>query len=484
MNKIAENIQKLKKSVKSTNGLYERAFVAIAGTFGLILVFLVPPLWGFDEISHFARVYQIAEGNVRPDLTGDVATHGGFIPKNLRDVGDYVIQDSINNTTRGVLDRKDVDSTEKYSEITSARPGEEKAVFTWSASYSPVAYVGQVAGVMIAKVFNGSIGNMIILSRIGGLLVYIGLIYAAIRIQPKGSKLKPLIFLVGLIPTALLQAATVTADSISIGLSILFISIFIVLLGKTKDDKYTKELLASLFVIALILPLTKVNYFLLSVAVLFLPAAIFMSKKAAIRAKVLVVAGAALLAIAWSKSINGVGAAPATQRQDGLPIDPMAQLMYTLTHPLDMVVVMIRTLMKYADSLFMSMHGAMGNNNFTVPAILIITMAFTILVATLYARDMFTKIRKYVWLMIVLSALSIGSVFLAMYLAFNPVGHSVIDGVQGRYFLPLLIPILAWLSLWIPFDIRISKRASQALFISVPLLVMIPTVVLYAMTLF
>jgi uncharacterized membrane protein len=32
-------------------------------------------------------------------------------------------------------------------------------------------------------------------------------------------------------------------------------------------------------------------------------------------------------------------------------------------------------------------------------------------------------------------------VWLAMYLAFTPVGSKVINGVQARYYLPLLLPI-------------------------------------------
>jgi hypothetical protein len=38
--------------------------------FGLLFVFLIPPLHGNDEIVHFPRAYHVAEGNLRVEYLG------------------------------------------------------------------------------------------------------------------------------------------------------------------------------------------------------------------------------------------------------------------------------------------------------------------------------------------------------------------------------------------------------------------------------
>lgn len=56
---------------------------------------------------------------------------------------------------------------------------------------------------------------------------------------------------------------------------------------------------------------------------------------------------------------------------------------------------------------------------------------------------------------LLLCAVVIGMIWLAMYLAFTPVGAGEINGVQARYYLPLLLPVFLCIC---PEQLRISIK--------------------------
>ena len=65
--------------------------------------------------------------------------------------------------------------------------------------------------------------------------------------------------------------------------------------------------------------------------------------------------------------------------------------------------------------------------------------------------------------MVLVVLLSVGMIFGTLYLSFSPVGFYIIDGVQGRYFLPLAFVGFAVLLRWIPLrvtgaDGRVAAR--------------------------
>ena len=53
---------------------------------------------------------------------------------------------------------------------------------------------------------------------------------------------------------------------------------------------------------------------------------------------------------------------------------------------------------------------------------------------------------KYRLINIALIIILIGGIFLAMYLYWTPTGNTIIEGVQGRYFLPVLLLLMAMLT--------------------------------------
>ena len=55
--------------------------------FGLLFVFLIPPLHGNDEIVHFPRAFHVAEGNLRVEHLG-YYDYGGQVPVQIKQLND------------------------------------------------------------------------------------------------------------------------------------------------------------------------------------------------------------------------------------------------------------------------------------------------------------------------------------------------------------------------------------------------------------
>ena len=67
-----ERIKKVKPS----------SFFAFTATlFGLLFLFITPPFQGPDEINHFYKAYQIADGHFTSEIKDDRL--GGHIPKSI-----------------------------------------------------------------------------------------------------------------------------------------------------------------------------------------------------------------------------------------------------------------------------------------------------------------------------------------------------------------------------------------------------------------
>lgn len=454
-------------------------FIVIAAVFGFIFVNITPPLWGIDESSHFARVYQIAHGDLIPDR--DTNNYGGLVPQNLIDLANYTTGDLLDNTNVGGPNaRKDVTNPEGYKQFTNAKFSNNQHQYIWSASYSPIAYVGPVIGTFIAKVFNFSIGHTILLARLGGLFVYIILVAISLYIL-RNSKIKWIIFTIALFPAVMFLASVVTADNIAIALSLLFVALFVRLQEKKLPGALFRKLFYSIILVSILLPLIKVNYIFISFGILFIPSRYFTSKLREVIKKGSVIVATVGLALLWSVVAKLSKDAPVTQRPDGKSVSSAEQVTYVLHHPLNFIGSFIKSVILNTDSYIQSSTVLMGWNWVVIPSVFVTLLILTIFLAMAYAkedvRELFTK--KTVIGLAILAVIGICSIFFALYVAFNPVGNTLIDGIQGRYFIPLIIPLLILISYFLPLKVSIQPKVVTWLFPIVSALCLTISVVYY-----
>lgn len=449
----------IKKLIKRIN---EPAilFIPIALVFGTLYATITPPLWGTDETSHFARVYQLSKGVILPPMEEN--NFGGKIPENLITLSDYVKQDLLDNRGGGSLSRKDITNRKKYQELGDVGFSKTQTQYIWSASYSIVSYTGSLLGVIVANIFGATINQAILFARIGALVVYAAVIFLTLWILRK-TKLKWIFFVLALLPISLYQASVVTADNVANGLALLLIALVMRLCIEGYENN-NKNLLYLAIATAILLPLVKINYIILSASLLVLPAYHIQYRKLRINLKYLGLVAATVCGVLWSLAVRVTAHGPVSQRPDGAPITPNKQLLFILSSPLKFMVVTARTVVHDIDSYLQSLLALIGWNYVTIPTAFILLLSISIFVAMLFAESDLEKIKREIFIVAGFSVLGMASIFVALYMAFNPTGYRVIEGVQGRYFLPFVMPVLLAIGVILPLEVKLKHKVAPYLF--------------------
>lgn len=461
----------LSQKVLHPERLHIVLFVAIGGVFGFVFVFATPAMRGPDEMAHFARAYQISEGHVLPQKIVDKDNFGGYVPQSALAVGQASYDDLVSSRSQ----HPDTIPKQLNKELLSAKLSTEKneLAFPGSASYAPVMYASPVAAIVTGRVLDLSIGVTLSLVRVYCLLTYLAIVALSLWVLRK-SALKWLVFVIALTPTALYQASVISTDGLLNALSFcLFSAIMWSFISAKPLTTFYKSIIGA---VAILLPLAKPNYALLSLGVLLIPGnKIAGNNKKALIYKGVVIASAVLVAAIWltisSKTTPYLGSVRGDGQ--GFLIDPANQLKYIVTAPLDFIVNMTRTLVQNETSYTKGVFNSSAPN---APIASVVGIACLALIAGLGFDAQ--KIRRRVLVFGALSAMIALSIFVSLYMIYTPLEKNIIDGVQGRYFLPLMPAIILSICVLIKIPIKIDARKSALLFSSgmfIVLLLSLPT---------
>lgn len=376
------------------------------------------------------------------------------MPDNFIELTNYRIKDILDDTGKtSVLNRKDVTDTSAYNKIGSQQFSSTESFTPIIANYSPVSYPGPIIAVLIGKLFKMSVLDTLLLSRILSLGIYILIVSFAIWLL-RDHRLRWLIFCLGLMPTAIFQASMTTADNILIALTILFFA-SLVSLYLSKNEKEKSIAKWALAISGILIPLTKINQLIISVLILFIPSHILGGKKKATKFKVLFTVIMFLLSAIWlylSSHAQGIA-----ERADHLPVIASEQLKMIVIDPLNYVLVISRTFVRFGDAYYKGMFATVSGNSIQVPIGIVLITSSLLLCVALYARNEIKKMKNIIIWLAALSVVYITSVFTALYLIFTPVGWKFVDGVQGRYFIPIVFSALTIIALYLPVEIKTNK---------------------------
>lgn len=462
---------------KYLNGLKEAhwLFLIIAIFFGVYYAKIVPPLWGLDEPSHFYRTYQIAHGHF-------LLSQNSLVPSNLVSLGDYTVGDLVDNNTGGIFNRADVRDEGAYIRYMNQPFSAEFVHPSETAGYAPIAYAGSSIGTAVAGMFGMKMGRTLLLARLGSLVFYVTIIFVAIWLLRR-SKLKWLFMIAALLPTSLFQGSVVSADGMLIATSLLFLSLLIVFMKKeTHDKRQQLWLWIGIIATAITLPLIKLNYIFLSSAIFLTPSEAFGKFKKfsiAIKSSIVLIGGA--IGLLWVKEMGGLSDSAPSLRSDGAIVSSTQQLSGVLHNPLHFLAACVRSLIQYGDNYINTLTTQVGWNYIGLPMIVTFIICGAIIIAAVYAKDELIALRKNFIAIGILSMIGTLSIFGALYLAFTPVGSKFVDGVQGRYMLPFLIPLVILIAAYLPLDIKIKKPIIPFIFTFVSTSVLIASVIFYTM---
>lgn len=451
-------------------------FLIISASLGALVAFTVPSLWGFDETSHFARVYMLSEGKFLPSQKAEM-------PANFNKIVWYAVADIGEEKQQDIFIRKDINNPLEYGKMLKEKFSAQQESAINPAGYSVVAYPLSVIAVAFTHLFDVSIGATILIARLAGLMTFILLVHMALYVLHRNGfkKVQWLVVCISLLPTTLFQAATLSADTIINGLAILFVALLIVTLKCQRDGTVIdRRYIAALTVISVLLPLIKVNYVFISMGIIFVTGSLIGGKKLSALLKGVVLIGSVALSLYLSFGMApGTTTQSVSPRPDGQSVSQVAQAKFVMHHPIDFLLATLKSLVSYGDAYIKEMTTTLAWNYVNLPLIFTIICIILILTAAFYARDEIIFMKKYFTMMTTFSLLGIGSIFLALYLAFTPVGKMLVDGVQGRYMIPFIMPIVATLAISINIRFLAKDRLMNSLMASSLLLITLGSILYY-----
>ncbi|MEI7918245.1 MAG: DUF2142 domain-containing protein [Candidatus Saccharibacteria bacterium] len=419
-------------------------YILILSLVGFALIFIIPPFQTPDEQTHLYRAYQLSEGHLIADHLSYGA--GGTLPTSLSDAF---------NKYSYLIFKPDNKVTLKYIRSTITAPlnstVRKETRFENTAPYPPLGYLPQVIGISIGRIISANPVILLYMARISNLLVWILGIWLCMKRQPK---LSLALFSFSLIPIVLYQASSASADVMA-SISAVFLTLEVFRITQS-DTLITKKERLVVLCVGVILSLCKFPYVLLVLLVLLIQNDKFKSKKSALIFKLLAV----LLPLSITSAWLVVSMSSFVNLQPG--VNTALQLHYILTEPINYIKVLFNT---YAttnsDGLYIQMFGQLGWLDTKLPFWSIIFSGLSVTIATISISIKPNRIKSFAKLGAIFVMIStILAITSLLYLTWNTPRSNIVEGLQGRYFIPFIGIIIFIIGGQLALSRQQSKKAS------------------------
>jgi uncharacterized membrane protein len=433
---------------------------AVAGVSVLYMAFVVPLGAAPDEAEHAFRAYQLSLGTLFPQIVS-CAKHPNLLPCKVHYPGHLVphrrVGGRISAALYQVFKRLGRGGGSHFNprvytrELGKALGGSATvyANFENTALYSPANYVPQTVVFWIGRELSMSVIATLLVARVVTGIVWAGLVTASVALVPRW---KWLFALVVLVPTALAQGPTLSADSMTLGLAALTIAYALRLAERGAPPRNAE--LAALGALGLLVGMLKAPLPLVMLAALVIVWPVLGRHRGRV-GRVAVIAIPAIVAAAWW-NVETDAAYFVPYRNAIFPpseqvyISQAGQAHYLLTHLYDVPALLWQTAVNGHLFRLDGVVGTLGPNPLTgsLPEwFALLWLALFVVLAVGSSEGVAPRWRLRLWLAGTVVAYVL-LVALALYLTWTAVGNGRIDGISGRYFTPaltLLIPLLAGL---------------------------------------
>ena len=417
----------------------EKLYVIIALIFGILFLILTPPFESPDENSHFKKAYQISNGNLYCKLKKNQC--GNYFPQ---DMLDYI---SEKDSFMGNREKKyyfssfvlDQYAQTNYDNMSFNQYSTNKAFF-------PV-YIPGALGIITAKIFSRIIGMnmissayMIQFARLFMLLATIAITYFAIKRTPIFKKS---FFTIALLPMLLFLSSMVTYDGIINAIFLLTLAIILDLIYQKKN--VDKKDIITLIICGVVLLNIKTVYFIIFVLMFLIPKEKFNVKNNKIKTAIIMILS--IIGISFIFRLPNYFTSVAKSELES------QQLSFIMHHPFDYIKILIKNIVSQRNFTMTTMVGVFGLLDTYLPFVAIFVIYVNIILTGLSdgIKENIKINLKTKLLLILYIIFVICSVYTSMYIIWTPyqlnvIGGGEIVGVQGRYFIPLLVPLMLLLS--------------------------------------
>ena len=298
-------------------------------------------------------------------------------------------------------------------------------MFSNTALYAPLSYLPCLAVSAVHKWL--PVQFEFYLMRFLNLVAYVVLGYFVIKKMPVARSAVSVILL---LPMSLSLGAAVTSDVMVIMCNFLWVAMLLDF--AFKKEKVTKFNILWLFVLAGILAICK-NYFFLIFLITLIPSNKYESKKSYYFTVIGVILFALTLSVWWGLRIKGLI----------IPLNPVAnqfeQLNLILQNPVSYAWIFVKSLLIKLPRIIITMIGVLGWQDTRLDFVTYAIIPVLFVCSIFCSNDEGCELKK--WQIILLScvfSLSFFCVATFMYLSWSAVGASIIMGLNGKYFLPIM----------------------------------------------
>ena len=439
----------------------------LAGLFlGGLYLFVLPPLSAPDEVSHYISSYQLSSrlmGRQAVSREGKVLVRGmdWFLEDTEGNYTFYKDEDNIwkvlgaqtedqdwkalgyelrEKTYRMIHDigflGGEVPQKEMFEEKGEDIAGQTAASIHLTVVTTPVAYAPQALGISLARVLCLDSIWLAYMGRLFNLVFFVALTTLAMRRLPFG---KEVLFGVALLPMTLNLSASFSYDVMIMG-CLFYLTAVCIDLACAKEKAGWRDIAILMLLMAAAGP-CKMIYGVMMGLCLLIPVKKFGGwKKWALSATAVAGAWAVAMILVNSRVITNY----VTEAE---PVVEWAQeagysLSFLLRNPGKLIRIFYQTILWQAETYHLTMIGSyLGNldQGLDVPYLMVVFFTFCLMALSLRKPGeslLLTRGRR-VWIFVVCAA-CVAAAMGSMLLAWTPVSSKIINGVQGRYFLPFL----------------------------------------------
>lgn len=400
----------------------EKGFLLIALTIGGLFILLVPPFIGVapDDQIHFENVYNIS-------MNKEEKSNKAF--KSYSILNYAFINYNTYEERNAAIKKANQEYNNKINEKRTINYVDFKKL-----NYLPVGIV-----MKISKALNCPFIVTVLVGRFTYLFIYSFIIYFAIKIIPVH---KCLVAFIGLLPSTLFLSSQYSYDNIVNSFMILSISIFIYEMynrDKKINIKYMILFIFSMFMVCV----AKAAYVAFLLLPLLYPKEKFENNK---KCKIFKI-GLIIIFIAISLTfvLPTVSSPSEVGDTRGGDTSEVRQIELIKKSPVSFIKIFSSN---YISNFF---HKFFGKRTLTYMGYLGYVKSKNIIYLVLFGLIFFAitdssnkkylKIIDRIFIMLLL-LFTIALIWGALFLSFTPVGEEIIQGVQGRYFLSLLLPLI------------------------------------------
>lgn len=392
----------------------EKAFIIIWIVFGVQYLFSGTLFRAPDEEHHFFRAYEVSYCHAVSDVDELTGAGGRALPLDV----DITL---LEKSWQSFSDHNDMESSDTYV----------FKKFSNTSLYSPISYLPQATGIFIARHITNNVAVIAYAGRIANWICITVLLYISMLVIPAG---KEIIALVALMPMNLFESTSLAPDGMAVAVSILMVS-YVLNLRYSQKTELKFYQIGALYILAWAISLLKIVYLPLCLLYFLIPSERFgkpRNKFIHLLIMAILAAGSNLWWLLISKKFLVTGNTNAA-----------AQLEFILHNPLSYIMVLFRTVFFGGAGWVNAMIGS-SLAELNVGTVGFFVSLYICAIAIKYARHGETIQKKHLpesglFAFVIFSIVIL--TFTSLYLQWTPPYNSVVNGVQGRYFIPLMLPL-------------------------------------------